>query len=129
MFRALDIVGAAGAIVLALPLIASICLFIVLDGPGPILVRYRLVRTNGAQFDVLNFRTQQMDTYFPFERSDSSPRGGSSNYSRASKIGTILSVTRLNEIPMLVNVVAGNLPILGHYSWRQFIDWLSSADR
>ena len=128
LFRALDIVAAAAATVFALPLIALIALLIILDSRGPVLVRHRQVRPNGGEFDLMKFRTQRIGGDVQSGRSRHGPGDRLSRHSCRSRIGTILWRTRFDEIPILINIMRGELPILGHYTWREVLDWLNSTD-
>jgi lipopolysaccharide/colanic/teichoic acid biosynthesis glycosyltransferase len=114
VFRAVDVSGAAFAILFVLPLGAVLSLLIVCEGPGPIVVRWRRARVDGTCYDLLAFRTRResatlSDIDAPF-----------------SKIGEFLCLTGLDEIPALVNIFKGDLPICGRFSWRQVIVWLFS---
>jgi exopolysaccharide production protein ExoY len=116
--RALDFTGAACAILFGLPLLAFLSALIACADSGPVIVRYRRVREDGSCCDLLKFRTQRDTQTTQNGRADLDPR--------PSSLGAILRTTGLDELPMLFNVLAGELPICGHYSWRQVIAWLST---
>ena len=131
--RALDIATATVAIAFTLPLIAFISLLIVLDDPGPILVRHRRVRANGRQFGILRFRTRLVNADIRLEEYLTHHRDEYVRHylgetlchdPRFSMVGSVLHRTGLEDIPMLVNVVGGQLPIIGRYTWRQAVAWL-----
>ncbi len=115
--RALDLSGAACAILFALPLIVLLSVLVACDGPGPVIVRHRHARKDGAHLDLLKFRTQRVARVVENNRKDVG--------SRLSNFGMILRTTGLDELPALINVFTGELPICGHYTWRQVIAWLS----
>jgi lipopolysaccharide/colanic/teichoic acid biosynthesis glycosyltransferase len=111
--RAVDFVLATSALALTLPLILCIALLIVLDDPGPVLVSQRRAQVKGRQVTLLRFRTHRVDP------------DGRLAY---SKIGSVLHRTGLEDIPMLINIAGGQLPVIGRYTWRQFLAWLDSSD-
>jgi lipopolysaccharide/colanic/teichoic acid biosynthesis glycosyltransferase len=115
LYRALDISGAALAILLVLPLFAVLSLMILCEGQGPVLVRYRRVRADASQHYLLKFRTERPGTNGCVE-------------SAGSRLGAVLLTTGLDEIPLLISVLKGDLPICGHYSWRQVMAWLSALE-
>jgi lipopolysaccharide/colanic/teichoic acid biosynthesis glycosyltransferase len=111
--RALDFALAMFALTLTLPLVLCIALLIVLDDPGPVLVRQRRAQVNGRQVTLLRFRTRRVDADDPLG---------------FSRIGSLLHRTGLEDIPMLINIAGGQLPVIGRYTWRQFLAWLDSRD-
>jgi lipopolysaccharide/colanic/teichoic acid biosynthesis glycosyltransferase len=117
--RALDITGAACAILFVLPLLALLSALIACEDSRPVMVRYRHVRKDGSCCNLLRFRTERDTQRIANGRSDSDPR--------LSRLGAILRTTGLDGLPILFNVFTGELPIWGHYSWRQVIAWLSTS--
>jgi hypothetical protein len=131
--RTLDVAIATVAIGFILPLAGLVSLLIFLEDPGPILTRHRGVYVNGRQFDILRFRTQLVDADTRLEEYLTRNRDEYVRYylgeplhhdPRFSVVGSVLYRTGLDDIPILVNVVGGQLPIVGHYSWRQVLAWL-----
>jgi lipopolysaccharide/colanic/teichoic acid biosynthesis glycosyltransferase len=119
LWRALDLTGAACAILFMLPLLACLSALIACQDSRPVIVRYRLDRKDGSYCSLLKFRTQRDAQRMAKGRSDSDPG--------LSGLGAILQTTGLDGLPALFNVFTGELPICGHYSWRQLIDWLSTS--
>jgi exopolysaccharide production protein ExoY len=131
--RTLDVAIATVAIGFILPLAGFISLLIFLEDPGPILTRHRGACVNGRQLDMLRFRTQLVDADTRLEEYLTHNRDEYVRYylgetlhhdPRFSMVGSVLYRTGLEDIPMLVNVVGGQLPITGHYSWGQVLAWL-----
>ena len=103
--RALDIAVASVLIVLTAPLWIVISLAIVLDEPGPVLYRARRVGRGGREFDMYKFRKMRRDaTGPPLTRADDP---------RFSRVGRMLARTKLDELPQLVNVVRGEMALVG----------------
>jgi lipopolysaccharide/colanic/teichoic acid biosynthesis glycosyltransferase len=136
--RALDIAMATFALALTLPMTASIALLIVLDDPGPILVPAYRVHADGRQFILWRFRTSETHAVAP--SAEYSPKSSNQHCGfqrekplhdepRFSRVGAVLHRTRLEDLPMLVNIVGGQLPIIGRHTWRQFLSWLDSRDQ
>ena len=125
--RMLDAGLAVFAISFALPLFALVALLIVINDPGPVFVRTRRVRLDGRHFDLMRFRTQLVGYDRLQERS--ARREDKKGRRRSFKLGALLHQTGLEDIPMLINVARGELPIVGRYRWRQVFDWLASTDQ
>ena len=105
--RAMDIVAAATALVLFMPLLLMTAVAIKLDSPGPILFRQRRRGFNGKVFHILKFRTMSVledgATIVPAQLNDS----------RVTRIGSWLRRTSIDELPQLLNVMQGNMSIVG----------------
>ena len=108
MNRAFDVVVAAFALVVSAPLQLAIAIAIRLDSRGPAIYRQRRVGLGGAEFDLLKFRTM---------RPGSDPVGIGTAVEkddpRVTRIGALLRRTSLDELPNLVNVLRGELAIVG----------------
>jgi lipopolysaccharide/colanic/teichoic acid biosynthesis glycosyltransferase len=108
MSRAFDTVVAGIVLVLAAPLMAAIAIAIRLDSPGPAIYRQRRVGRGGVEFDLLKFRTM---------RPGSDPVGIGTAVStgdpRVTRVGGFLRRTSLDELPNLVNVLRGEMAVVG----------------
>jgi Undecaprenyl-phosphate glucose phosphotransferase len=105
--RASDIVTASLLLVAASPLLALIALAIKLDSPGPVVFRQRRNGFNQQEFRVLKFRTMRTlddGTVIPQARP---------NDRRVTRVGRILRGTNLDELPQLVNVITGDMSLVG----------------
>ncbi len=123
--RAMDATLALAALIVLAPLLLLIALIIRLDSPGPAL--YRQVRNgrHGGEFLMLKFRTLRVEACAP-------PTGGfrqiTGNDLRVTRVGRFLRWTSLDELPQLLNVLRGEMAIVGprphavthteHYSRR-----------
>jgi lipopolysaccharide/colanic/teichoic acid biosynthesis glycosyltransferase len=117
--RALDLIGAACAILFMLPLLGLVTALMACDS-GPVVVRRRHVREDGSCCYLLKFRTHRATSARPNNRANPDPQ--------SSSLGAILRATGLDELPTLFNIFAGELPICGHYSWRQVVAWLRTPE-
>ena len=122
LYRALDVSGAALAILFTLPLIAFLSLLIVCESPGPVLVRHRRVRPDGSQHYLVKFRTERPGANTRHEKTLANDRAERA----VSKLGAVFRTIGFDEIPILISVFKGDLPICGHYTWRQVMAWLST---
>lgn len=104
--RALDIAVAGAALVLLAPLLASIALMIKLDSPGPVFFRQRRYGFNQQAFGVFKFRSMKTEQNAVF-------RQATRNDSRITRIGAILRRTNLDELPQLINVLMGEMSLVG----------------
>lgn len=106
--RAFDIVFSGTLLVLLLPLFAVIAIAVRIESPGPILFRQqRLGRTNRL-FNILKFRSMRAELT---DRSGS--RSASRDDDRVTRVGRFLRGTSLDELPQLLNVLAGEMSVVG----------------
>jgi Undecaprenyl-phosphate glucose phosphotransferase len=98
-----------GLILLAiLPLMAAIAIAIKLDSPGPVLFRQQRYGFNDRLIKVLKFRTMYHD-----RRDDDAEQLTRRNDLRVTRIGRFLRRTSLDELPQFINVVCGDMSIVG----------------
>jgi lipopolysaccharide/colanic/teichoic acid biosynthesis glycosyltransferase len=101
------IVLAAVGLILLLPLMAVIALLIKLDSPGSVLFAHERVGRHGRKFKVLKFRTMVQDA----------PKLGGAitagHDPRITRIGRLLRLTKLDELPQLWNVLKGEMSLVG----------------
>lgn len=103
--RTLDIVLAGTALVLLLPVCALLALAISLESRGPVFYRCRRVGLGGREFWMLKFRKMRTGvTGAPLTAVDDE---------RFTRIGNLLAKTKLDEIPQLLNVLAGSMSLVG----------------
>ena len=107
--RLLDCVGAGSALIVLAPLMLAIAVAIVLDSPGPVLFRHRRVGRAFRPFDVYKFRTMAAGRV---QVGPSITFGGRAD-PRITRIGRILRDTKLDELPQLVNVLKGEMSLVG----------------
>lgn len=103
-----DILLASALLVLTLPLFALIAIGVKLSSPGPVLYRQERVTWNGQRFMMLKFRSMPEDT-----ESASGPVWAREGEQRATRFGTILRRYSLDELPQLLNVLKGELSLVG----------------
>jgi exopolysaccharide biosynthesis polyprenyl glycosylphosphotransferase len=106
----------AGFLALAtMPLFLVIALAVKLSGPGPVLYSQRRVGRDGREFDLLKFRSMRVE---PFDFSTFRPGadlapGGVEGVDRRTTVGRFLRNTSLDELPQLLNVLRGDMSLVG----------------
>jgi exopolysaccharide biosynthesis polyprenyl glycosylphosphotransferase len=127
----LDRVGAAAALVLLSPLLIGLALAVRLSSPGPIMFRQRRIGRDGRDFELLKFRSMQPAPAIahPSDQSnvvalhpDIAP-GGVEGADRRTRVGTLMRRTSLDELPQLINVLRGEMSLVGPRPERpEFVD-------
>lgn len=106
--RCEDLVLTSLALVFLTPLMALIAIGIKLDSPGPVFFRQPREGYNGRVFELLKFRTM-----FPDKADQAAARQTSRNDPRVTKFGEILRRMSLDELPQLINVLRGEMSVVG----------------
>lgn len=106
--RVMDLLIAVPFLFLSLPIMALLALAIRLDSPGPALFRQERVGRGGRRFIVVKFRTMRLGT--PTLPTDEIQWLGSSP---VTTVGRLLRRTSLDELPQLVNVIHGEMSLVG----------------
>ena len=118
--RWLDVVGAAGALVLFAPLMLLLALLVRLDG-GPAMFAHRRVGRYGRPFPCLKFRTMVVDAEARLQAILASDPQARAQWERERKLhadpritrlGAFMRTTSLDELPQLINVLRMDLEIL-----------------
>jgi exopolysaccharide biosynthesis polyprenyl glycosylphosphotransferase len=113
--RLMDIVISLSALVLTFPLWICAVIWIKIDSRGPVFFLQSRVGKNGKSFDIIKFRTMHTGT----EAYARSPK--SSEDSRITRSGRLLRKFSLDELPQLINVIAGDMSIVGPRPEMPFI--------
>jgi sugar transferase (PEP-CTERM system associated) len=119
--RVLNFSVALLALVVSLPLLPFIVLAVKLDSPGPVLYRQQRVGRRGKIFYCYKFRTMRQDA-----EADTGATWATDNDPRVTRIGKVLRISRLDEIPQLWCVLKGDMHFVGPRPERpEFVEWLS----
>ncbi len=106
--RAVDVLLSTLALLLLWPVMAVLALVVhFLDG-GPVFYRQRRMGLDGKPFTILKFRTM-----IPNAEEDTGPRFAVPNDPRTTGVGTWLRRTSLDELPQLINVLRGDMSLVG----------------
>jgi sugar transferase EpsL len=114
MKRVIDVLAACVALAILSPLMALIALAVRWSSPGPAVFRQNRVGKNGKVFTFYKFRTMRTDAdpYGFSPKDDSDPR--------VTKVGKILRKYSLDELPQLMNVLKGQMTLVGP---RPLLPW------
>jgi exopolysaccharide biosynthesis polyprenyl glycosylphosphotransferase len=106
--RAFDLLLSASVLIIAAPLLLLVAVLIRLSSAGPVIFSQQRVGLNGKLFRMYKFRTMSVSSQ---EQSDT--RWTVRNDPRCTRIGKILRRTGIDELPQLVNVLLGDMSIVG----------------
>jgi exopolysaccharide biosynthesis polyprenyl glycosylphosphotransferase len=119
--RVIDVILSISLLIFAAPLMAVVALAIKCDSVGPVLHRQKRVGRNGQHYTLLKFRSMVQDAEregLPIWASECDPR--------VTRVGRIIRFTRIDELPQLCNVLAGQMSMVGPRPERPyFVDHLS----
>lgn len=104
--RVFDIVLATAALSVCLPALLLICLAVICESPGAPIFRQRRYGAGGTVFNIYKIRTMRQNmanvSCVTVEAD-----------SRVTKIGSILRATKLDELPQLINILLGDMSVIG----------------
>ena len=114
------------AIILGLSIVfLLLCIVIKLDSPGPILFKQRRIGKNKKEFNILKFRTMKIDAPndMPTHLLDKPD-------AYITRVGKFLRKTSLDELPQLINILKGEMSIIGPRPalWNQY-DLIAERDK
>ena len=105
--RAFDLAGAAALLVLCSPVMAAAALGIRLSSPGPVIYRQQRVGRNRKLFTLYKFRSMRV------EGNADATTWGTRQDSRRTRFGALLRKLSIDELPQLVNVLKGEMSLVG----------------
>ena len=118
--RLLDLTISLVAVILFSPLLLLISLIIFLESGSPVLFRQERVGLQGRAFQILKFRSMKKDA------EKGGPAWAVEGDDRITRVGRILRRYRLDELPQLINVVRGDMSLVGPRPERpEFVQWLA----
>jgi len=106
--RAMDIVGSACALIILSPLMLLIALLIKLDSKGPVFYTQERVGLDGKPFPIIKFRSMRVDA-----EQHSGPVWATADDPRKTRLGAFLRKTNLDELPQFINVLLGDMSLVG----------------
>ncbi len=119
--RVIDIIGSLALLVLFSPLFLVVALMVSLDG-GPVFYRHKRIGRDGKPFGCLKFRTMILGaeaclneylSYHPEQRREWEQDQKLAFDPRVTAIGNVLRRLSLDELPQLVNVLVGEMSLVG----------------
>jgi lipopolysaccharide/colanic/teichoic acid biosynthesis glycosyltransferase len=139
--RAFDVVLAVALLIVVVPLLALVALVVRLDSPGPLLFRQQRYGRAGRRFTILKFRTMydgvssEIHRRYIAELAATTEDDGHALKKltadpRVTRTGAFLRRTSIDELPQLINVIRGEMSIVGprpalgyeleHYAFEHF---------
>lgn len=108
MTRLCDIVISSLALTILLPFLIPICIILRLTGEGEVFYKQERIGQNGVPFSLIKFATMMKD----------SPQLGAGAFTitddpRILPLGRILRKTKINELPQIINILIGDMSIVG----------------
>ena len=114
--RAMDIVlSAAALLVFAIPM-ALVAVAIKLEDGGPVFFRQKRMTRHGREFDILKFRSMIVDA-----EKYAGAVLATEDDPRITKVGKFIRATRLDEIPQILNILKGDMSVVGPRPERKVI--------
>ena len=118
--RAMDFILSLIAVIILIPFYIFSAIAVKLSSPGPVFFLQDRVGKNGKAFKIIKFRTMVMNA------EKNGPQLSSKDDPRITKVGKFMRKTRLDEFPQFINVLIGDMSIVGPRPERQFyIDQIS----
>lgn len=106
--RCFDIAAASLGIVVASPIMLVVAIIIKLYDGGPVLYKQERLTINGTKFEFYKFRSMVVDA-----ESDGVARLAKENDDRITPVGKILRRFRIDELPQLINILKGEMSVVG----------------
>ena len=133
--RVMDIAGALLGLIVLAPLFMALSLLIKISSPGAVLFRQERVGYGGRPFMIWKFRTMKADADTSVHQKhirellqNATPMGKLNNDQRITPVGRILRVSGIDELPQLINVLRGEMSLVGPrpdvlYAVKEYHAW------
>lgn len=109
--RVFDLAVASAALGITWPALAALAILVRVDSPGPILFRQQRLGQNGRVFEILKFRTMWKDSSVVIGANGLVEN--TSADTRHTSVGRWLRLYSLDELPQLINVLRGDMSLVG----------------
>ena len=122
MVRSFDVVAASLLLAATAPILAAVACLVLVSGPGPLLYPSKRIAQNGGFFEALKFRTMHFGAEGALADVLTNNSKLAEEYSaghklrndpRITRVGRFLRLTSLDELPQLVNVLRGEMSLVG----------------
>jgi len=123
--RMIDIIVSAVLLIIASPIMLITALLVKITSEGPVFYRQVRITKDQREFNMLKFRTMSATA-----EKDSGPVLASANDNRITPIGKYLRSLRIDELPQLINVLRGDMSLVGPRPERPFfVDQFNAENR
>jgi sugar transferase (PEP-CTERM system associated) len=106
--RLFDIVASLALLAVMMPVIVIVTLLITMESGGPVIYRQERVGLKGKTFQLLKFRSMRADA-----EPDGKPTWAAVDDPRVTRLGSFLRRSRVDELPQLLNVLKGEMSLVG----------------
>jgi exopolysaccharide biosynthesis polyprenyl glycosylphosphotransferase len=106
--RGMDLLGSLVGLVVLSPILMLVALIIKLESRGPVFYAQTRVGLDGKPFPVLKFRSMRVDA-----EAETGPVWATEDDPRRTKVGTFLREKSIDELPQLINVLFGDMSLVG----------------
>lgn len=121
--RIMDFTLSLIAFIVLIPVYLGLVVSVKLSSKGPIFFLQNRIGKGGSEFKIIKFRTMYVDS------EKAGPQLSSSHDPRITKVGRIMRKLRLDELPQFINVIKGDMSLVGPRPERQFyIDQISERE-
>ena len=114
--RLMDIILCSIAMIVAAPVMAVVAIAIKLEDGGPVFFKQKRLTRNNREFEILKFRSMIVDA-----EKYAGAVLATDNDPRITKVGKIIRATRLDELPQILNILKGDMSIVGPRPERKVI--------
>lgn len=114
--RLMDILLCSIAMIVAAPVMAVVAIAIKLEDGGPVFFKQKRMTRNGREFDILKFRSMIVDA-----EKYAGAVLATDNDPRITRVGKVIRATRLDELPQILNILKGDMSIVGPRPERKVI--------
>ena len=117
--RTIDVVVSSIALIVLSPVFLLISILIKLESKGPVFFAHKRIGKNGKELKLLKFRSmvpnaeELIKTFTPEQMKEFKENFKLENDPRVTKIGKFIRKTSLDELPQLINIIKGDLSIIG----------------
>ena len=114
--RLMDVFLCSIAMIVAAPVMAVVAVAIKLEDGGPVFFKQKRMTRGGREFDILKFRSMIVDA-----EKYAGAVLATDNDPRITKVGKVIRATRLDELPQILNILKGDMSIVGPRPERKVI--------
>nr|WP_245920716.1 sugar transferase [Melghirimyces profundicolus] len=105
--RGFEVVFSIALLIFILPVLVLTAIAIKLESKGPVFYTQERVGLNGRRFHVIKLRSMRMDA------EKNGPQWASRHDPRVTRVGKFIRKTRIDEVPQLINVIKGDMSLIG----------------
>ncbi len=109
MKRVFDIVSSSIVLILTSPIFLVVSILIKAQDKGPVFYKQKRLTTNGKVFELIKFRSMRTDA----EADGVARLSTGKNDSRITPVGRFIRKTRIDELPQLINIIKGDMSVVG----------------